>query len=68
MNFIMENIRENIESLNIKGAGIKYIESGFLNNFENKKSNQYYRNIFKHIINMYSLINMNKFKCCDKII
>lgn len=59
-NFIMENIRENIESLNIKGAGIKYIESSFLNNFENKKSNQYYRNMLKGSRQILSLESLTE--------
>lgn len=59
-NFIMENIRENIDLLNIKGSGIKYIESSFLNNFENKKSNQYYRNMLKGSRQILSLESLTE--------
>jgi hypothetical protein len=45
--FIMNNIKEPIESMNIKDSNIKYIESSFLNKFQNKKSNQYYSNMIK---------------------
>jgi hypothetical protein len=46
-NFIMNNIKESIENLNVKDSSIKYIESDFLNKFQNKKSNQYYSNMIK---------------------
>jgi hypothetical protein len=45
--FIMNNVKEPIEKLNIKDSSIKYIDSNFLNKFQNKKSNQYYSNMLK---------------------
>lgn len=45
--FIMNNIKEPIEKLNVKDSSIKYIDSNFLNKFQNKKSNQYYSNMLK---------------------
>ena len=59
-NFIMENIKENIELLNVKESGIKYIESNFLNKFQNKISNQYYSNMLSGKRRISGLVSLTE--------